>query len=50
MTVSPSTAAAQPSTPPTRSAARLAMMFLALVCLSLVSVEGWNSYSSATLT
>jgi diguanylate cyclase (GGDEF)-like protein len=33
-------------TPPKRSATRLAMMFLALVCLSLVSVEGWSSYSS----
>ena len=45
MTVFQSTAASA-SPPHKRSVTRLAMMFLALVCLSLVTVEGWNSYLS----
>ena len=45
MTVFQSTAASA-SPPPKRSVTRLAMMFLALVCVSLLTVEGWNSYSS----
>jgi diguanylate cyclase (GGDEF)-like protein len=46
MTAPRSTTASTSPKPRRRSAARLAMMFLALVCLSLVSVETWNSYSS----
>ena len=40
--------AAPVSPPPKRSVPRLAVMFLVLVCLSLLTVEGWNSYSSRT--
>jgi hypothetical protein len=29
-----------------RSLPRLAMTFLALVCLSLLAVQGWSSYSA----
>jgi diguanylate cyclase (GGDEF)-like protein len=35
-----------PPLPRLRSVTRLAMLFLALVCLSLLAVQGWSSYSA----
>lgn len=35
-----------PPLPRLRSVTRLAMIFLALVCLSLLAVQGWSSYSA----
>ncbi len=46
MTARRSPAREAPPLPRLRSVTRLAMMFLALVCLSLLAVQGWSSYSA----
>ncbi|MDL2358471.1 MAG: sensor domain-containing diguanylate cyclase [Pseudomonadota bacterium] len=46
MPVLPSPAAASSERPLRRSAAWLATLFLALVCVSLLMVEGWSSYTA----